>query len=317
MTDPIARAGGTARLLLVAVGLVAGWHGVAIAGHAGDGAETDDPGWVVSPSRAAELVGEGEATLLDARGRETWAESHVEGAVPVDWEAFTPDEQSSRGTLLGDDEQLERRLEALGIVDDRPVLVVGKSGAGWGEAGRIVWMLRTLGHGAVGWVDGGHAALVEAGASTKEGADDADTSGEGRFDVKRREDWSIDRSTLRAIYRDEDVVLVDTREPREYRGETPYGESRGGHIPGAKHLYFKELLGEDGRLESPSTIREMLAERGIEPGDRVVTYCTGGVRSAWVASVLVDLGFDDVQNYAGSTWQWAAGAADRFPLEDD
>lgn len=276
------------------------------------GAEEIRLDWVISVDRAVALIEEGDATVLDARGRGAWKRQRVEGAVPVDWEAFTPESKAARGTLLEDDDELARKLQGLGVSDERPVVVLGAADGGWGEAGRIVWMLRSLGHGAAAWVDGGHEAVVEAGVSTTDGGD-VDKR-EGEFTVDRRDDWSIDRATLEEIYRGDDVVLLDTREPREYAGKTPYGEARGGHIPGAEHLYFKTLLRDDGRLKAARKIREMLEERGVGPEDRVVTYCTGGVRSAWVASVLVDLGYD-VRNYAGSTWQWASGPADRFPLE--
>jgi thiosulfate/3-mercaptopyruvate sulfurtransferase len=76
-------------------------------------------------------------------------------------------------------------------------------------------------------------------------------------------------------------------------------------------------LGDDGRLKSEKTIRQMLKARGVRRGSRVITYCTGGVRSAWVAAVLVDLGYEDVRNFAGSTWQWSAGPASKYPLESD
>ena len=43
------------------------------------------------------------------------------------------------------------------------------------------------------------------------------------------------------------------------------------------------------------------------PLDRpVVTYCTGGVRSAFVAAALTSAGYVDVRNYAGSWWEYAA-----------
>ncbi|MFB6264899.1 MAG: sulfurtransferase [Bradymonadaceae bacterium] len=269
-------------------------------------------GWVVSPDRAVELADRSQASVLDARSRSKWREEHVEGAAHVDWQQFTPDTPSRRGVLLDDDGTLEKRLRALGVSSGEPVLVVGAADDGWGRAGRIVWMLRTLGHEKAAWVDGGHGALVEAGLEVSKNEPEVET---GDFTVERRDDWTIDRSRLRQIYDREDVLLIDTRQRREYLGATPYGESRGGHIPGAAHLHFEELLGPDGRLLDESAIQEKLADIGATEDTRIVTYCTGGVRSAWVASVLVELGYDRVRNYAGSTWEWSAGDPERFPLE--
>lgn len=273
-----------------------------------------DDDWILKPSTAADLVENGDATILDARSEEAWDAGHVARAVRFDWEAFTPSADAERGRLLRDDATLQSKLQSLGVSADRPVVVVGASDGGWGESGRAVWMLRTLGHDEAAWVDGGHAALVAEGVdeTTEEYAPE-----DGEFEVERRSSWSISKEQLRSIYREDGTVLLDTREPGEYSGETPYGESRGGHIPGAQHLYFKDLLRADGRLRSATAIRAEVESLGAGPDDTVVTYCTGGVRSAWVASVLLEIGYSDVRNYAGSTWQWSSGSEEKYPLETD
>ena len=38
------------------------------------------------------------------------------------------------------------------------------------------------------------------------------------------------------------LVVVDTRTVQEYRGAKRFGEARGGHLPRAVHLHFRELL---------------------------------------------------------------------------
>jgi thiosulfate/3-mercaptopyruvate sulfurtransferase len=270
--------------------------------------------WIVSAERAAGLVSDDQVTVLDARGRDAWKSGHVPGSMVVDWTSFTPEETFERGTLLEDNEALQTKLRRLGVSNDTPVLVVGHADGGWGEAGRIVWMLRTLGHAHAAMVDGGQSALVTAGV---EPSTRSSTTEVGDFEISRRNQWTVGRSDLREIFDDKDVVMLDTREAREFSGETPYGESRGGHIPGAKHLYFKSLLGDDGRLKPKETIRHILEARGVRRGSRVITYCTGGVRSAWVAGVLIDMGYEDVRNFAGSTWKWSAGPKSAYPLETD
>jgi len=272
----------------------------------------DASDWVLDASEAVAVIEEGNPTVLDSRTRAAWKSGHVPGAVRFDWEDFTPSARAKRGRLSRDDAALQEKLRSLGVSSDRRVVVVGPKDGGWGESGRAVWTLRTLGHDAAAWVEGGHESLVAEGIEETTDETGPET---GDFEVERRDDWSIERDKLRSIYRDDDVALLDTREPREYRGKTPYGEARGGHIPGARHLYFEELLRSDGRLIADVRIREKLEAVGAEPNETVVVYCTGGVRSAWVASVLVDLGYRDVRNYAGSTWEWSAGPAEKFPLE--
>ncbi|NES07095.1 MAG: hypothetical protein F6K22_32415 [Okeania sp. SIO2F4] len=123
----------------------------------------------------------------------------------------------------------------------------------------------------------------------------------------------MSQNELKANLENNNLVIIDTRELREYAGKTPYGEQRGGHIPGAVHIYFKDWLDNNGMLLSRDKILEMLAKKGITRDKNFVTYCTGGVRSAWSSSVLVDLGFQ-VKNYSGSMWEWSASDADIYPL---
>ena len=42
---------------------------------------------------------------------------------------------------------------------------------------------------------------------------------------------------------------------------------------------------------------------------------SGGVRSAWLVVVLMDLSFAHARNYAGSMWEWSALPSDQYPLE--
>jgi len=274
--------------------------------------------WIVDAEQALAQVRAG-ALLLDVRAADRYAAGHVAGAVPVRWQQFSSPGESELGRLHPDDAVVEAAARGLGVHADVPVRVVGDPVLGWGEDGRIVWTLRTLGHDDVALVDGGHAALVGAGASI-------DTAAvrpmAGDFTVDRRDDWSIATDGVRALLDDGAVgrgqtVLIDAREAREYAGETPYGEPRGGHIPGAVHLHYRALLTAQGFLRPVAELEALLTGLGADAGTPVVVYCTGGVRSGWFVAALTALGDREVRNYAGSMWAWAAGPADAFPLETD
>ncbi|MEM8807453.1 MAG: rhodanese-like domain-containing protein [Cyanobacteria bacterium P01_G01_bin.38] len=266
--------------------------------------------WIVSAPEAKQLIEQG-ATFLDARGQGLIVR-RLQGATAVNWQQFSPKEAAIRGTLLNDDEQLTQQLQDLGISAQTPVVVFANPPNGWGEDGRIVWMLRTLGHRQVVMVDGGFQALVEAQVPLQQGASTAPEPGD--FVVRRTPEWDIQRDQLRDQLSSDNLVIIDTREPREFAGRTPYGEQRGGHVPGAINLYFKTLLREDGTLLPPQELHTKLSELGITPDTQVVVYCTGGIRSGWLASVLATLGFS-VKNYAGSMWEWSAASENDYPLE--
>ncbi|MEM8637458.1 MAG: rhodanese-like domain-containing protein [Cyanobacteria bacterium P01_G01_bin.54] len=269
--------------------------------------------WIVTASEAKQLLEQG-ATLLDAQGQ-GWHQQRLQEAIAVQWQQFAPPAAAQRGRLLADDSLLTTQLQALGISAQKPVIVFANPPQGWGEDGRIVWMLRTLGHPQAVIVDGGVQALLDVGVPRQHNAPLAaqPEPPRGDFVVQRNPTWVIERDALRGQLDSDHLVIIDSREPREFAGATPYGEQRGGHLPGAVNLYFKDLLGADGRLRSHPDLLAQLEARGIGPETPVVVYCTGGIRSAWLATVLVSLGFS-VQNYAGSMWEWSAAPADDYPL---
>src|SRR3954452_7827877 len=78
------------------------------------------------------------------------------------------------------------------------------------------------------------------------------------------------------------VVVLDVREPDEYDQ---------GAVPGALHI-------PRGHLES------QVEGKIIDKSASVVVYCAGGVRSAFAAKTLQDLGYSDVVSVAGGVGKW-------------
>ncbi|MEB3306512.1 MAG: rhodanese-like domain-containing protein [Cyanobacteriota bacterium] len=270
-------------------------------------AAAETPKWVIPVAEAKALISGG-AVVLDVRGQALKDETPLANAVSVEWPYFTKDDKAQKGQLLDDDAELTKRIQALGVSADVPVVVVADAVKGWGEDGRIVWTLRTLGHTQAFFVDGGIAALIKDGDPGIKAV-----AGNGTFEVKRVADFEVKKEDLRQLLGSTNVVILDTREPREYAGETPYGESRGGHVPGAKHVFYKDFLDANGDVLPPDQIRAKLAALGASPDAEVISYCTGGIRSGFVTAVLNNAGIK-AKNYAGSMWDWSSADATEYPL---
>lgn len=250
-------------------------------------------GLFVSPSDAANAIADG-ALLLDARPAPAFLLSHPRGAVRVAWDDFSdPDD---RGRLHPDRSVLAERLGALGVEAGRTTYVVGAWDGLWGEEGRIVWMLARLGLDAH-VVSGGVDAWSAAGLPTARGPARA----EARTLVLPAEDGEPSVEATLDDVAGYDLIL-DVRTAREFDGATPHGSSRGGHVPGARHVEWTAFLDADGNLLPPEEIRALI---GAPTDARIAAYCTGGVRSGFVWAVLREAGYAAAANYAGSWWEYA------------
>ncbi len=165
-------------------------------------------------------------------------------------------------------------------------------------------MLSYLGHPRVHLLDGGVAAWRGSGRPLETGGGRAPPP--GRFVV--RCDPSLRAELPEAIAASRaaaGAVLVDVRTRPEWDGERRYFEPRGGHLPGAVHLPWTDLLDEHGRLRPADQLRALLAAKEVPEGRPLIVYCTGGVRSAFAWAALSTIG-RDVRNFDGSFYQWAA-----------
>lgn len=266
----------------------------------------------LSPDAARELVDAG-AAVLDARGNKPWRQGHIPGSWLVDWKSTRAGLLQAglrSGRLRDDTAALQTLFRDAGVRDADPVLVVGAAREGWGEEGRIFWTLEYLGHSDVHILDGGMAAWEAAGLPVSQ---DMTPPARGDFTARPQPTRRATKEEVAAGLGQAEVAFWDTREPREYAGATPYLEPRGGHLPGAAHLWFEELMTEAGTLRPEAELRALLAGKGLVPDKQIVAYCTGGVRSGFAYAVLRELGYPRPVNYDGSMWEWTADAD--APLE--
>jgi thiosulfate/3-mercaptopyruvate sulfurtransferase len=70
------------------------------------------------------------------------------------------------------------------------------------------------------------------------------------------------------------------------------GAVYGGHLGGAVPYPWRQVFDADGNLRPQATIRSELEELGYQPGQRMVVYCTRGVRASFAVVAFVSAGFE-------------------------
>ena len=92
----------------------------------------------------------------------------------------------------------------------------------------------------------------------------------------------IDTAAAQKRIEEGNVVVLDVREPDEYEQ---------GALPNALHI-------PRGHLEA------QIEGRAVDRSQTIVVYCAGGVRSAFAAQTLQELGYTDVLSVAGGFGKW-------------
>ncbi len=265
--------------------------------------------WIVSPLQAIQLSNQG-GVWIDARSSKILGSFLNKEIISISWEEFSSELPSMAGNLK-DKDSILHILREKKIDIQKPLLVLGDANQGWGEEVRIVWMLRSVGIQNSYLVDGGIDSVRKALLTIKK-FDNLEINLESKESI---DNYTVTSPDLISLKNSDNFILIDTREKREYDGETPYGEKRGGHIPNAKWLYYKEFMDSDGFILSKDKIEEKLRLIGFKKNQTIISYCTGGVRSGLVTAILISYGFQ-AKNYSGSMWEYTSlRSEDGFTLE--
>ena len=242
--------------------------------------------------------------LVDARGEKAAAKETIKGAAALDWQTISKCADRVSGDegfgCILDPADLATVLGEKGIDPEKEIVLFSSNQEGWGEDGRIAWELVNAGYDDVKIVNGGYNALLDAGFETQEGgvALDAVTVTVDSLATEHR----IDTDELAQNY--DNYKIVDVRSDDEYDGATDYGEAKGGSLPGAIHIKYTDLFEENGTLKSNDDITKMFTDAGLSEDDQIVTYCTAGIRSAYMQLIMSDCGFKNIKNYDESYYRW-------------
>lgn len=232
-------------------------------------------------------------------GLEAYQREHVPGAVFIDLKKDLmdpPGEHGGRSPLPQPDE-LARRLGNLGIDTNTPVVVYDDDLRP--EGARLWWILKYLGHGSAFILDGGYAGWKSAGYPLISGKIEVTPRS---FQASVQEDWLADVNEVRVKLGAAGVTLLDSRDWKQFTGETAPLDPVAGHIPGAVHAYWKDGVDEDGTLKGAERQRERFA--GIDPDHEVIVYCGSGLSACPNVLALREAGYRNVKLYAGSWSDW-------------
>jgi thiosulfate/3-mercaptopyruvate sulfurtransferase len=216
--------------------------------------------------------------------------------------------------------QLAKRLGDIGISEKDTVVLYGDP-VQYGTY--AFWALTMAGHPNLFILDGGRNKWIKEDLPNTNSL--PKTLGVSYVAQPANQSMRLGRDNIRAKLGNADRLLLDVRSPEEYSGERvmehgqfDHGAERGGRIPGAKHLFFRELLNADDTFKSSVELKTIFEKVGATPDkvSEIVAYCRLSHRAtlAWTVMTYI-LGYKDVKIYDGSWTEW--GSIVGFPIENN
>jgi len=204
--------------------------------------------------------------IIDTRAKERYDAGHIPGAASIVAAGNVP--RAENGDMAGPQE-FARLAGALGVDALSEVVVYDAPNP---QMGMAAWSFLYYGHPTVHMLDGGLAKWTAEGRPV---ATDASHYPAATFQPRLVEGLYCSLETAKELHGTPKTIFWDTRRPTEFAGNEATGNAadRLGHIPGAVHLEWNELLDPDsGTFKSAPELRALLEPLGITPDCEVDTY---------------------------------------------
>lgn len=267
---------------------------------------------LVSTERLAEELAAPDLAVLDASlhlpmaerdARAEFETAHIPGARFLDL-AGLHDPASALPGKVPDGERVARWLGERGIGPQTQIVLYDDSDL---RSACRAWVLLDLaGLGNIAVLDGGLAKWKAEGRPLESGTPEIAAMDRPATTVRITD--IRDKAAMLANLDDHREQVVDARDAGRFTGsveDTVHGLP-GGHIPGARHLFFRDVLAEDGTFRDPETLRALFDKAGLDLDRPIVTTCGSGVTASVLLFALRMLGAPQTALYDGSWSEWGA-----------
>ena len=231
------------------------------------GAGFAHPEYLVDAEWVAGHLDDPDVVVVDGDVEAGYLRGHIPGAVLVP-DNYEKDPDTGRVHILPPD-KFAAMCQNLGIGD--ATLVVAYDNNQSLYAARLWWALNYYGHSNVKVLDGGWRRWVAEGRPIDFNRP-APRAG-AAFTPQIDDSLMVKVDELKEACSLSDSLIWDVRSDGEYTGANDRGNQRAGHIPGAVHLEWFNVMERDShRFKPAEEIRQMLDAKGITPDKAVFAY---------------------------------------------
>ncbi|MFT5234344.1 MAG: thiosulfate/3-mercaptopyruvate sulfurtransferase [Candidatus Krumholzibacteriia bacterium] len=265
---------------------------------------------IIEGSWLADHIQDSGVQVLEiAKTPESYDKAHISGAALIPHHHYlkTADEDGERTAHIITTAEFQSLISAIGYQQHLHYVVYDEQHGLW--ASRFWAVCRHYGIENISILNGSWHGWLAAGFPVNS---QTETPLAGTdFVAAPRQDMLINCEQLQAECDKPTMQIWDTRRPEEFDGSEETANLRRGHVPGALHLPWAEMLtGEDQPgaarfLKSPEEMKQLLDAIGLQKNKPVVTYCQAGIRAAFGQMVLVRLGYSEAKMYDASMGEWS------------
>lgn len=238
-------------------------------------------------------------------GGERYLEAHIPGALyaHLDDDLAGPPAPNEGRHPLPDLDTFRAKVGAWGIANHSQVVVYDDMGGMF--AARLWWMLRYLGHRAVAVLDGGWTAWQQAGYPTRSGAESRPAA---LFTGDPKPDMVATMAEVEALVAaGNGGRLVDSRDPKRYRGEYEPIDPKAGHIPGAKNRFLGDNLDRQQQFRPADELKAAFQEKlGEQAPEDTIVYCGSGVTACHNLLAMSVAGLEGARLFIPSWSGWSS-----------
>jgi thiosulfate/3-mercaptopyruvate sulfurtransferase len=250
---------------------------------------------LIEPAELADLTGP--VLLVDLCSDRQYQQGHIPGAVHVSPAELVAGRPPVPGQLP-DQHRLGELFSRIGLEEGTTVVVYDDEGGGW--AGRMAWTLDVIGHRNWRYLNGGLQAWLLEGRPLET---TPVTARAAPRDIEIHRAAIAEAEEIMARLGDGELLVWDARSRGEYEGSKVVAK-RGGHIPGAIHCEWTDLMDPARGLRIRGDAAAILAAKGLTPDKEIVTHCQSHHRSGFTYLVARVLGYPRIRAYPGSWGDW-------------
>ncbi|MBS3951942.1 MAG: sulfurtransferase [Methylomicrobium sp.] len=195
---------------------------------------------------------------------------------------------------------LSKKLGQWGVDNQSQIVVYDDAGGAF--AGRMWWLLKTLGHDTVAVLDGGIPLWQKLQLPI--------TTTLPKLSAKQFRPYLDDSRWVRALQVQNDLAgkkccLIDARTPERFKGIQEPIDPVAGHVPGAINRPFQLNLNADGSFKTADKLNEQFSQLlGTMNPEQTIHMCGSGVTACHNLLTMEIAGLKGSKLYAGSWSEW-------------